>query len=315
MPKKKKLPQLKKPHKKTRLTTQIFLGLLLLFFLFYPGQNYYQRLVYKPGLVKGESYTKEPLTLPLVAKSFEKKLTAKAYMVFEPETGTILLEKNSEEELTPASVTKIMTALVARDLYEDGDSLFVTFKNAEGSVIGLRQDTSVLASDLLKALLISSANDAALVFAQNHPGGYKDFVGDMNIKAKDIGLRHSHFTNVSGIGSDDHYTSVHDLVILTKYALRDEEIKSIVRLKTATIEDSKGKKYSLKSTNELLGEVPGLLGVKTGWTEEAGECLVSYVLRDGREVIIAVLGSADRFGETKSLIEWFYSDTFNKTFD
>jgi D-alanyl-D-alanine carboxypeptidase len=200
VPKKKKLPQLKKTQRKVRVTTQFFLGLLLFVFLFYPGQNYYQRLVYNPGQVKGVSYTKEPLTLPLVGRAFDQKITAKAYMVFEPKTGTILLEKNSDQELTPASVTKIMTALVAKDLYEDQDSLFVTFKKAEGSVIGLQQDTSMLAADLLKALLISSANDASLVFAQNHPGGYQGFVEDMNIKAKDIGLKHSHFTNVSGIG-------------------------------------------------------------------------------------------------------------------
>lgn len=315
MSKKKKLPPLKTNHKNARFVTKFFLGLLFLVFLFYPGQNYFQRLVVNPGQVKGETYTKESLTLPLVSKNFDKNLTAKAYMVFEPVSGTVLLENNSDKELTPASVTKIMTALVARDLYEDQDSLLIAFDRAEGNIIGLKNGTSVTTDDLLKALLISSANDAALALAQNHPAGYQGFVEDMNTKSGSIGLRHTHFTNVSGIGSKDHYTTVHDLVVLTKYALKDEKIKDIVKQKQAEIEDSKGKKYLLNSTNILLGQVPGLLGVKTGWTEEAGECLVSYANRDGREVIVAVLGSSDRFGETRDLIEWFYADTFDKTFD
>lgn len=295
-----------------RPLTLLCLGMLSYLLFTYPGQNYFQTLNVKAGDIKGESTVLPSMAIPLVTKQFDQSLTARAFIVFEPKSGTIVLEKNSDTPLPPASITKLMTALVAIDLYEPDDSLFVGQNSAEGQSLGLQKGTSLFAKDLLSALLIHSANDAALVLAQNHPSGYAGFLQDMNKKAVVLGLRNTFFSNVSGIGSRDHYTSVHDLVLLGKYALRNDQIKQNVQKQSMVIEDSKGNQYRLQTTNKLLGQVEGLLGLKTGWTEDAGECLISYLDRDGREVIIAVLGSNDRFGETKTLVDWYYQHTIDK---
>lgn len=295
-----------------RPLTLACLGMLSYILFTYPGQNFFQTLQVKVGAVKGIDTTLPTMAVPLVTQEFKEDLSARAYIVFEPKSGTIVLEKNSNTPLPPASITKLMTALVALDLYDPDDSLLVGQNSAEGQSLDLQKGTSLFAKDLISALLIHSANDASLVLAQNHPEGYAGFIADMNKKALTLGLKNTRFSNVSGIGSRDHYTSVHDLVLLGKYALREDQIKQNVQLTSKVIEDSKGNKYLLSTTNKLLGQVEGLLGLKTGWTEEAGECLISYLNRDGREVVIAVLGSKDRFGESKTLIDWYYQNTIDK---
>ena len=130
----------------------------------------------------------------------------------------------------------------------------------------------------------------------------------MNQKAKQLNLSNTHFTNVSGIESTDHKTTVRDLALLTKEALKSDLIREIVSTKQATITATNSNNhYLLASTNQLLGQVEGVQGFKTGWTENAGECLITLVERLNHPVIIVILNSKDRFGESKRLIDWIYT--------
>jgi D-alanyl-D-alanine carboxypeptidase len=203
-----------------------------------------------------------------------------------------------------------MTALVALDVYNLDDVLTVqTGQLAIGHSAHLATGEQFTVNSLLYATLVYSGNDAALTLAENYPhGGYQGFLDHMNQKAADLHLTNTHFTNVSGIESSAHKTTVHDLALLAKEALKNQTFTEMVDTSSTTITDITGNSsYPLDSTNLLLGQVAGLKGIKTGWTENAGECLVAYVERDNRKIITVALNSNDRFGESKTLIEWAYS--------
>lgn len=288
-------------------------GLLGLLFIFvaYPGQNYYQTLGFDPHppKVKAAQVTLEEHPIPVLQGNPAPTLTAQAAYVFDPDSGTVLFEKEADAQLMPASTTKIMTALVALDTYSLTDVLTIQYGPAAiGHSLKFPPGQQFTVRDLLYALLVSSGNDAALTLAENHPRGYSGFVADMNQKAKQLGLENTHYSNVSGIESADHYSTVHDLAILTKQALKNALFSKIVATENITITDVTGQhSYHLSSTNLLLGKIPGLLGVKTGWTQYAGECLVTFVANQHR-LITVVLNSQDRFAESKKLIDWAFAN-------
>lgn len=236
-------------------------------------------------------------------------LSSQSAMAVDLVSGVTLYEKDPEKRLLPASTTKILTALVALDTYELESVLKVGNVNVVGQKMGLIQGEEISFSDLLSGLLIYSANDAAEVLAQNHPGGRDLFIGLMNKKAKDLGLKNSHFSNPVGLDSFDQYSTTKDLVTVAKVAMVNPVFAEIVGTKEKLVSSTDGKvKHRLSNINRLVGEVPGVLGVKTGWTENARENLVTYIERDDRRVMIAVLGSQDRFGETKELIDWIFTN-------
>lgn len=289
----------------------LFILTLALIFL-YPGQNYWQTLYLTPGEPKVRQtniFLDQPAP-PTPDHTPPPALTAQAIFVFEPDSGTILYQLNSDTRLYPASTTKIMTALVALDVYSPNDILTAkTSEQAIGRSARLLAGQQFTVKDLLYAALVSSGNDAALTLAENYPhGGYSAFVNRMNQKARDLHLQDTSFTNVSGIEALNHKTTVHDLAILTKEAINNPLLIDIVNTPQITITDITGQtQYLLKSTNQLLGQVEGLKGIKTGWTENAGECLIAYVKRGHKEIITVVLNSADRFTETQKLINWAYA--------
>jgi D-alanyl-D-alanine carboxypeptidase (penicillin-binding protein 5/6) len=160
----------------------------------------------------------------------------------------------------------------------------------------------------LKALLIPSGNDAAFVLATHHPLGYAGFTAAMNNVAQELHLDESHFSNPSGLDQQDQTASAHDLAILANEIMKDPVLRQIVGTPHTVISDTTGTiHHSLQSTHELLGVEDGVIGVKTGTTEFAGENLITAVNRDGHEVIIVVLGSQQRYGETKALIHWIFT--------
>jgi D-alanyl-D-alanine carboxypeptidase (penicillin-binding protein 5/6) len=229
-----------------------------------------------------------------------------------------IFTKNQDEKLRPASTTKIMTALVAMEAFGFGE--VVTSKNASsaiGKAIHLTSGEQVAFGDMLYGLLLESGNDVALTLAENYPGGYGSMVGAMNTKARELGMSDSLFNNVSWIDQSQHVATVHDLAILTSFAMNDEHFAQIVATREKEIRSTDGNVvHSLKNTNELLGAVEGVLGVKTGWTALAGQSLITFVERGDHRVILVILGSQDRFGETKRLIDWVinhhqWSDQFN----
>lgn len=235
-------------------------------------------------------------------------LSAQGVLAVDITSGVPLYEKNSELPLLPASTTKIITALVSLDSYNLDEVLTVPEKSrVDGQKMGLYPGEQMRFENLLYGLLVYSANDAAETLAYDYPGGYDAFINAMNIKASDLAMVNSHFANPVGLDEDDQHSTARDLVRVSEVAMRNPVFAKIVGTKQIQIKDESGKAaYNLKNINELLGNVPGVLGVKTGWTENARENLVTYLERDDHKIMIAILGSQDRFGETKELINWIF---------
>lgn len=234
---------------------------------------------------------------------------AQAVYILDLNSNTALYKKNSVQPLYPASLTKIMTAVIALDHYQTDQIL--TVKSADlsiGNTMKLKPNDKLTAIDLIYGLLVASGNDAALALAENYPGGYSQFVVDMNKKAVNLGLKQTHFNNTSGVEDMGHLTTAYDLTKLTQHALKNTIFRQIVSTQQKEITSLNGNKYSLFSTNQLLGNIQNVQGVKTGWTPEAGECLITLVNKDSHPIIITVLGSEDRFGETEQIINWVYQN-------
>ncbi len=299
--------KLKSATKLHYLLGLIFLGL----FLFYPGQNFYQTLVLP--LKSPPPFSLPPL-LPLPTRPISHhlkppRLTAKAVVVQDVNSKTMLFLKNPNTRVYPASTTKIMTALVSLDVYPDLNRS-VTISDeylAVGHKMGLKPNEKITIKNLIRGMLIASGNDAALALAKHHPQGYAAFIRAMNLKAKSFGLTRTHFTNPSGVEERDHYTTARDLAVLATQAIRFPFIRHVVQTKTLDLTDVSGQiHHHLRNTNLLLGHLPGVIGLKTGWTPQAGECLVTLIERQHHPLVIVLLGSKDRFGETTRLVDWIY---------
>jgi len=263
-----------------------------------------------PGSVKPAvkaAFTSEPLR-PSLSGVAAPDLTAQGVFALDLDSGSILYDKNPHFRLKPASLTKIMTSLVAMDYYQEDSVLTVVNGEASlGNTADLLKGDQLTALDVLYALLVPSGNDAAVTLAENYPGGYRLFLDKMNQKVAELGLKNTHFVNVSGVESLDHYTTAYDIAMITRSALGRQRFASIVSTKDITIQSLKGNTYPLASTNILLGK-PGILGVKTGWTPESGECLVILAERDSHRILISLLNSKDRFGEGQKLINWVFEN-------
>lgn len=162
---------------------------------------------------------------------------------------------------------------------------------------------------LLYGALVHSANDAAYALAESYPSGVEKFVEVMNNKARELGLSDTHFTNPVGFDDVTHYTTAVDLAKQAQAALSNKTFAKIVGTKSITVSDVTFTYFhELKNVNELLGKVAGVTGVKTGYTQNAGEVLVTEVKKNGQSVIFVVLKSADRFGDTTKLIDWVFNN-------
>lgn len=236
-------------------------------------------------------------------------VSAQGVIVVDIDSAVTLYEKNADAPLLPASTTKIVTALVSMDFYERDDILEVGKFKVDGQKMGLVAGEKITADTLLYGLLVYSANDAAEVLAQNYLGGRDAFILAMNGKAKELHLGNTVFKNPTGLDGGGHVSTARDMVRVSEVAMRNPYFAQIVGTKEKRVADISGKMlYNLKNINELLGKVDGVRGVKTGWTENARENLVTYVVRGDKKIMIALLGSQDRFGETKELIDWVYSN-------
>lgn len=302
-----------KSLRKNRL--YFILYILYFIFLFYlPGQNYYQTLTaaYQNPQVRivPISYPL-PAPYPILIGFYPKELTAEGIIIMDIPSGVILYSKNPNLPLTPASTTKIMTAIIALENYNLNDILTVKNLITDGATMGLEIGDKLTVENLLYGLLINSGNDAAFVLADNFKGGVKNFIVKMNQKAKELNLNNTHFNNVSGLEETNHYTTAFDLARLTTYALNNSFFLKIVSIPEITVPNYNFTKwYRLKNINKLLSEIPGVFGVKTGYTEEAGECLITTVWKNQRKILIVILKSKDRFGETTYLIDWVFNNFY-----
>ncbi|MDH5596688.1 MAG: D-alanyl-D-alanine carboxypeptidase [Candidatus Peregrinibacteria bacterium] len=246
----------------------------------------------------------------LKSSAIAPDIGAKAAILMDYDTGLVLYKKNSDEQMAMASLTKIMTAIIILENHALDEVVTVgsNFSGIEGVKIWIRQYEQLYVEDLLKALLIRSAGDAAMALAEYHSGSVEAFVEEMNERARTLNLTDTHFENPIGLDADDHYSTAFDLAILSKHALHMSAFRSIVGMEEARIESVDRKiDHYFKTTNKLLGSYLNILGVKTGTTYAAGESLINLARNEaGREVIAVLLNSPDRFQENKSMIDWAF---------
>lgn len=241
--------------------------------------------------------------------------TSKALVIYDATHNNVLLSKNENLRFSPASTAKIMAALVALEHYKDEDVLAYTTQlvNADSSRMGLYIGERMTFKNLLYGMMLPSGNDAAMLLAVSYPGGESAFVKRMNEKGKEIGLKNTQFVDPAGY-ADENYSSGYDLALLGAYALRNKELANVVKTKEITVFDATGNiPHTLKNLNELL-LIPGVNGVKTGFTNEAEGVLVSAFLHNGTQYVIVVLRSKDRFLDTRDLITGIIDDLKDESF-
>ncbi len=169
----------------------------------------------------------------------------------------------------------------------------------------LAKGDTLTVSDLVSALLIHSANDAAYTLARHNTASVSGFIDQMNLLAQRYNLKDTSFKNFDGIDQPDHYSSAYDLSQIARLSIKSDVIRQAVLTQKAQIQNTqKTRTYDLENTNELLGSIPEVKGLKTGWTDQAGECFIGLIEINGHELITVVLGSQDRFVETRKMIDW-----------
>lgn len=252
----------------------------------------------KPKLRKDtESFSlSKETSLISEARAGAEYASVAAYGVIDLNSGKVLNEKNISEKLPIASLTKIMTAVVALDL-ASLEEVFTVSRNAASQIptkVMLKEGEEMSLEHLLKALLISSANDSAEVIKEGIDFKYKGevFIQSMNEKAKLLGLKNSNFVNPQGFDNPSHYSSVEDLSLLTFYALKNYPfIAQIVKLELEDLSQVKDERFRLRNWNGLLGVYPGTFGFKTGNTNKAGHTAIVVSEREGNMLLAVVLGA------------------------
>ena len=239
-------------------------------------------------------------------------INSRAYVVIDRATNLVLVGKNETQKRKMASTTKIMTATVIIENCNLSDTVEISKKSAGtgGSRLGLKVGDKITVNDLLYGLMLCSGNDAAVALAEYCSGSVEEFAKKMNEKASSLGLSNTHFITPHGLDSDEHYTTAYELALLTNYALKNDIFAKIVGTQNYTVTIN-GYPKALKNTNELLGNLNGVYGVKTGFTNGANRCLVTSCKRNGMDIICVVLGADTKNFRTKdsiSLIEYCFSN-------
>ena len=240
-----------------------------------------------------------------VSNAEEPRVTARAAIIVDAATGEVLWERNADWQLPPASTTKVMTAILAIESRRLDDSVSIDPEVADipPSKIGLRGGERMVLGDLLYAVLLNSANDAAAAVADALAGSENEFAIKMNAKARAIGARNTHFVNPHGLTAEGHVSTARDLSTIFRYGLKLPTMREILetpRIKVP-IESRRVNAVSLHSHNRLLtGYAHRVIG-KTGYTRPAGRCFVGAASEGGREIVIALLGSSDLWGDARRL--------------
>lgn len=232
--------------------------------------------------------------------------SARGCVVIETTTGRKLFAQNEDKKMPMASTTKIMTAITAIENCNDLDEKFEISTKAvgiPGTSLYLKKGDVYSTRDLLYALMLISGNDASVAIAEHVAGSTSEFVTKMNELCKKIGAINSHFANTHGLDADGHYTTAYDLAKITAYALENETFREIVATKNTKIVNGAGENRYLKNKNKLLSTLEGCIGVKTGFTDDAGRCLVSAIEKDGMRLVCVVLNCGPMFQESAQLLK------------
>lgn len=253
------------------------------------------------------------------AAEVQPDIVGKSAIVVDYETGEIIYAKDIDTKRYPASITKLVTGLIFAEKKQKSDAIPYTEEAKQQPAESLSSNypgaisvgETMTADDVMKALLLFSANDAATMIADSVSGNTTDFVKSMNEEAKKLGLSHTNFVTVNGLHDDNHYTTAYDLSILSKAAFHNDWVRETMGTKEATVTISNGKTIKMDNRNKNLG-VNGNIGGKTGTTTPAGKCLTSIYEKDGRKLIGIVLksvhGATDTavFNDMNSIVDWSY---------
>jgi len=248
---------------------------------------------------------------PVTAFCSGPSLNATSALLMDYTTGQILYQKNASERRPPASTTKMLTAIIA---IESGnlDRTVIATKNAaraDGSSIYLKAGEQHSLRELLYGILLNSGNDASIAVAENIAGSEQKFAERMTAKAHQIGAIHSHFQNCNGLPATGHFSTACDLAVIARYALHNPVFAGIVRTKRKLISwPGHPRERILLNHNKLLWSYQYADGVKTGYTEEAGRCLVSSATQSGRRLIVVVLKSKDIYGDSTKLFDYGFKN-------
>lgn len=238
--------------------------------------------------------------VPHVGAADTSKFDAKSVILIEASTGKVLLENNADTPLPPASVTKIMTLLIVMEAIEDGKISFddkVTVSNNAasmgGSQVYLEPGEEMSVDEMIKCVVVSSANDAAVALAEYVAGSEELFVEQMNKRAAELGMKNTHFENTNGLDDtvSNHVISARDIAIMSRELIRHPKILEYSSIWMDTI---RGGEFTLTNTNRLIRFYSGANGLKTGSTSKAGFCISATALRDGMQLIAVVMGAPNR---------------------
>lgn len=281
----------------------IFTYILLIIFLFNPI-TYANKNKNISNQVKNTKNSSNISNIP--------SINSKSAIVIERSTKAILYGKNENEKRKMASTTKIMTAIIVLENSNLSDTVEISKRSAGtgGSRLGLKFSDKITVKDLLYGLLLCSGNDAAVALAEYVGGDLEGFANLMNNKANSLELENTHFVTPHGLDNDNHYTTAYELAIITDYALTNSTFKSIVSTQNYTVAIN-GNPKNINNTNELLGNLNGVYGVKTGFTNGANRCLVTSAKRDNFDIICIVLGADTknfRTQDSTKLIEYVFGN-------
>lgn len=248
-------------------------------------------------------------------------VTAESAILMDADTGQVLYEKNADKRLAPASMTKLMTLILAVEALEKnrvklGEKV-VASENAwrmGGSQIYLEPGEEMTFQDMLIAVAVGSANDACVAIAEHLAGSHENFVEQMNRKARELGLKNTHFANAYGLPAENHYSSARDMALLGRYALRYPKLMEFTSIKEYSLRNGE---FKLFNTNKLLWWYKGTDGFKTGWTNEAKYCLVSTVERNGLRLVATVMGCPEprgNFRDSMTLYNYGFANYSYKSF-
>lgn len=259
------------------------------------------------------------ISIPLVKAEETEDLApnAKSAIMIEASTGEILFQKNKDEKLAPASMTKMMSMLLIMEEIENGnlkwDEMITTSEKASsmgGSQIFLKAGEKMTVEDLLKGVAIASGNDAVVALAERVSGSEEQFVKRMNTRAKDLGLKNTNFINATGLTADNHYSSAYDMSLIAKELVKHEKILEF----TGTYEDYLRKDtkspFWLVNTNRLVRFKEGVDGLKTGFTDEAGYCLTATMKKDNMRLITVVMkeeNTSKRSADTTKMLDYGFN--------
>ncbi|WP_420830489.1 D-alanyl-D-alanine carboxypeptidase family protein [Bacillus piscicola] len=258
-----------------------------------------------------------------VASAEEKQDTglaeeATAALIMEAETGQVLYNKNENEKLPPASMTKIMTMLLVMEALEEDvinleDKVTTSERAASmgGSQIFLEEGEQMTVEEMLKGIAIASANDASVAMAEHLEGTEKNFIKKMNEKAKELGLKHTHFQNTTGLPAEDHYTTAYDLAVMARALLQYEKILAYTSVYEDYLRKGTDKEFWLVNTNRLVKHYDGVDGLKTGYTKEAKYNVTTTAKKNGMRVITVLMGAEtpkERNRQTTEMLNYAFQN-------